>query len=94
MNEDFIDKVLKNPEWEVIRKELCGPALPYNADEVMGIDLGGGSRVWLGEFQQTKKEAANLRLHSQLCWYINNGPGYCEDAPEEVKVYLRRVGIF
>jgi len=29
----------------------------------------------------------------ELCWFVNNGPGYCQSAPEHIKEYLRRLDV-
>ena len=90
MYEKFIDKAISNPEWELIRQELCGP----EPEDPTIVYMGGGASIWFGApDKRSKADKAKDNLWSELCWWINHGPGYCAKAPEAVKVYLRRLNL-
>jgi len=89
--DDWSSKIVDNPEWEVIRSELC---VDESLDPVPRmVNLGDGLRFWYGECTWTPEQRAKEELFTKICWYVNNGPGYCEEAPEHIKVYLRRLGL-
>ena len=87
IHNDFIDKIINHPEWEVIRGELC-----VEPDEPFMFDLGGGTSMVIGGNELTEEQQANENLWGELCWTVNSGPGYCDIAPKEIKVLLRRLG--
>lgn len=88
IHDDFINKVISHPEWEVIRSELC-----KDVPEPTVIELGGGASVWIGgDDGYTEEDRQNSDIWGEICWHVNSGPGYCEIAPTHIKVYLRRLG--
>ena len=87
------DKVVLTAEWEKIRLELCGPTRDWKEDCIQVFSDGGPGGIFVGEGFKSQKEADDAKLFSELCWYVNNGPGYCEDAPPAVKVLLRRLKL-
>lgn len=88
IHDDFINKLISHPEWDVIRDELTA-CLDH---EPSTVDLGNGLSVIYGEVDMTEEDYAKSNLYGELCWTINNGPGYCEAASEDIKVLLRRLG--
>lgn len=89
IHDDFLERVISHPEYEKIREELCTPEDQFTMVEV---DLGNGIKAFTGGANDPEL-TDNDWLFTKMCWYINNGPGYCADAPENIKVYLRRLGI-
>ena len=89
LHDDFINKVVTNPEWEKIRSELCTPIEQY---EVTTFEVKGGF-IHFGKDNRTDKQFKNDDLFSRLCWYVNQGPGYCRTAPHNIKKYLKRLGV-
>ena len=87
IHDEFVKTIVANPEWLVIRAELC----PDEPEPEM-IALGGGLSVGFGH-AYPPEDQAKAELFSKLCWYVNHGPGYCEDAPPDVKALLRRLGV-
>jgi hypothetical protein len=85
IHDEFINQVLAHPQYEIIRAELC-PDLP----EPTRYDLGGGAAILTGGGGE---ETGDCDTWAKFCWYICQGPGYCVDAPEPIKKYLRRVGV-
>lgn len=87
--DSWSSKIIENPEWEKIREELD----PDDYPEPTKFNLGGGLSVWFGEGHRSPGRRDSSELFMKLCWYVNNGPGYCEDAPEKIKILLRRLGV-
>lgn len=90
MHSEFINRVLEHPEWDVLRAELQ----PEDSqDYQVRTELGGGLATIEGFGPEwSEEDRKKSEMWGEVCWYVNNGPGYCASAPEEVKVYLRRVG--
>lgn len=92
IHEAFINKIISHKNWEVIREELCSE---YEQDSWMEQihDNNHGGRIYIGGGTSSEEASKKMDTHMELCWYINNGPGYCERAPEYIKKYLRRLGV-
>ncbi len=86
IHDEFCKAAVEHPQWEIIRGELCSIDYDYEDPEVF-------QKIWYGEGFKNREEQVNEELFGEICWHINNGPGYCERAPEHIKKYLRRLDI-
>jgi hypothetical protein len=44
------------------------------------------------EWESIRKDVDNETFGS-LCWYVNNGPGYCAEAPSHIRALLNRLDV-
>ena len=91
LDKKFEDKALNHKQWDIIRKELCGEYEDGLWSET--VDIGGGLRIMTGGSTAPKKAKDNSHIFSELCWWINQGEGYCRSAPPYIKKYLKRLEL-
>lgn len=92
LDKKFEDKALNHPQWDIIRKELC-EEFDAGGWQSEKVEIAPGAYIYVGGNNASEKAKKRAEIFSELCWYINNGEGYCRSAPPHIKKYLKRLEL-